>query len=108
MKRGFLALLVFSVTACSANNATAVAVARKLADEGGRELTQLERDGYTECGARALSWVPHAQLVAALQAANGPARWAILGSDALDNYVKICREFDLKRALPDKRNSMAS
>ena len=95
-----VAVAMVAVSACATDNEAVTALATKLADEGGENLPAGYRGGYIECGVEALSGLPRDRIAAALKAADAPARWEILGSDALDRYVDVCRKLDLKRRSP--------
>ncbi len=69
-----------------------MALATRLVDDGGQALSQQQREAYIGCGVTALSNLPDAKIDAALKAPDAPAIWDILGSEALDAYVKTCRE----------------
>jgi hypothetical protein len=99
MKMAALALLVVTTSGCATEDPRVVKLATKLASEGGEGISEEQAKRYIPCGVEALSNTPSDQLDAALKASDAPARWAILGSDALDAYVKACRETD-KRLRP--------
>lgn len=83
-----------AVTACQADDASVAALATRLMNdyEGAEELTSEYRQFHISCGARALSDVPNDKIDAALKAPTIPEIWAVLGSDTLDEYVRVCRE----------------
>lgn len=105
--RCYLVILIcLSACAPKSPSPSDIALATKLAyDTGGEPLSAQERHyraGYIGCGAEALSELPDEQVKAALSAPGSPEVWAILGSPALDAYVRECRKVDLKRGPPPK------
>lgn len=95
MKQHLFPLLIFSMTACGSNDRAVTALATRLANEGGNGLSQDYRNGYIACGVKALSQIPPEEIDAALRAPDAPTIWKILGGDALDDYVRVCRDADL-------------
>ena len=79
-----------------------VQLATVLASEGGTGNSEEFSKRYVTCGVKALANVPPEKVKDALEAADAPARWAILGSDALDAYVKSCRETDQRLGPPNE------
>jgi hypothetical protein len=102
MRLFYLISIAVLTTSCGAEPSPAVhALAVRLIEEGGGSgLPQEYLNGYLDCGVRALSTLPDDKIEAALEAPDGPAIWEILGSKALDDYVKVCRELDIKRGPP--------
>ena len=100
MKKLLAASSFLLAAACQSNDEEVRALAVRLANEGGDGLSQEYRQRYIACGEKALSGEPSELVRGALAAPDAPARWAILGSDALDRYIKMCREVDLKRGPP--------
>jgi hypothetical protein len=103
MKNRPIIYLALSLVACAPNDRAATELATRLANEGGNELSQDYRNGYIDCGVKALSHLPREKVDAALRAPDAQSIWAVLGSDALDSYVRACRETDLKRGPPPKQ-----
>lgn len=100
MKMAALALLVVATSGCATEDPRVVRLATKLASEGGDSISEEQSKRYISCGVEALSNTPSERVDAALEASDASARWAILGSDALDAYVKACREADKKPRPP--------
>ena len=103
MKNRLIILLALSLAGCASDDRAVTELATRLANDGGNQLSQDYRNGYIACGVRALSHLPREKIDAALKATDAQSIWTLLGSDALDSYVRVCRETDLKRGPPPKQ-----
>lgn len=101
------ALSIFTLIAiggCGAEpSASAKALAKRLAVEGGASSHDGSRERYIACGTEALSGVRVSDINRALAAPDATSIWATLGDAALDHYVKLCREADLKAGLRPRK-----
>jgi hypothetical protein len=104
MKTAALVLALGLFAGCTpAPSASVIALANRLAGEGGTSPQDGDRERYVACGTEALSGVPADDISQALKAPDAPSRWAILGDAALDRYVQVCRAADLKAGLRPKQ-----
>jgi len=101
MRRHLITLVLLTLlAACASENRAVTALATKLSEVGGSQPPEDDRKVYVACGVKALSPLPHDKIQAALKAPDAPSIWRILGDDALNDYVRICRDFKRKGGIP--------
>ena len=94
--RKFGYILALGLAACSPpENPLVAELAIQMVEDGGRDdLPPKWRERYIECGVEALFGVPDEKVEAAVEAEDAAGKWVILGDDALDRFVRICRKVD--------------